>query len=138
MKMDALRASLKLHEGLRLKPYTDTVGKLSIGYGRNLTDVGISEKEADAMLEADIALAVAELHRAIPNWQKHDSIRQNVLVELVFNLGMPRLLGFKKMLAALDAQNYPLAASELMDSRWSTQVGKRAETLSERLRTGKE
>jgi lysozyme len=136
MNMDALRASLLLHEGLRLKPYTDTVGKLSIGIGRNLDDVGISEKEAYAMLEADIAKCVQELHRAIPNWQKHNSARQNVLVELVFNLGMPRLQGFKKFLAALDAQNYPLAAAELMNSKWATQVGKRAETLAEQMRNG--
>lgn len=138
MKMDLLRQSLKAHEGLRLKPYTCTAGALSIGYGRNLEDRGISQSEADLMLENDIAECVAELHRAIPGWQKHDSVRQNVLVEMVFNMGMPRLLTFRKMLAALDALDYATAAKELLDSRYATQVGKRAETLAERLRTGKE
>lgn len=136
MNMAALRASLKVHEGRNLRLYKCTGDKWSIGYGRNLEDRGISLAEAEFMLENDIAACIAELNRAIPNWQKHNSVRQNVLVELVYNLGMPRLLGFKKALAAMDQANYPLAAAELLDSKWADQVGQRAETLAEMIRTG--
>lgn len=136
MNMTALRESIKRHEGLRLKPYVCTAGKLTIGFGRNLEDRGISEPEALQMLDADLAACVAELHRAIPGWQKHSPERQNVLVEMVYNLGMPRLLTFRKFLAALDQANYPQAAAEMLDSKWAQQVGQRAKTMAKQMETG--
>jgi lysozyme len=133
---DDLKKSLILHEGLKLKPYVCTAGKLSLGIGRNLDDVGISTAEAMVMLDNDIGRAVAELNRARPGWKDHDDTRQNVLVELVFNLGMPRLLGFQKMWAALDRKDYAAAAAEMMDSKWAQQVKGRAKTLSDKMRQG--
>lgn len=136
MNREQLQKSLILHEGLKLKPYTCTAGKLSIGVGRNLDDNGISHAEAMMMLDADIETCIAELGRSLPSWKLHDEVRQNVLIEMVFNLGMPRLLTFRKMLAALAVYDYDTAAKEALDSRWAVQVGQRARTLAQMIRTG--
>jgi len=136
LNLDAIKSSLKIHEGKSLKPYQCTAGKLSIGYGRNLDDRGITTEEAEYLLANDIQVAVRELDRAFPGWRNHSDNVQNVLVELSFAMGAPRLAGFRKMWAALDAKDYPTAAAELLDSRWRQQVGQRAITLADRLRAG--
>lgn len=135
MNIHKLKRSLELHEGLELKPYKCTAGYLTIGIGKNL-DNGISTKQAYALLELDIEDCVKELDKAFPSWAKHNDERQNVLIELVFNMGMPRLKLFKKMFAALDKSDYPEAANQMLDSKWAQQVGKRAITLSMQMRTG--
>lgn len=122
---------IKHHEGLRLKPYRCTSGKLTIGYGRNLEDNGISTAEADSLLNEDIKRCEAECKKALPWFAKLNSTRQGVIVELDFNLGLTRLLGFKKMLAACEQGNYEQAAREMLDSLWARQVGQRAVTLAE-------
>ena len=122
---------IKRHEGLRLKPYRCTSGKLTIGYGRNLEDNGISVAEADSLLNEDIKRCEAECQKALPWFTRLNSTRQGVVVELDFNLGLTRLLGFKKMLAACEQGNYEQAAREMLDSLWARQVGQRAVTLAE-------
>lgn len=127
---------LQRHEGLRLKPYVDTVGKLTIGYGRNLTDRGLFEDEADFLLGNDINEARKELHRAFAWFRALDSVRQAALTNLCFNIGMARLLTFRKALAAMAARDYNRAADELFDSKWATQVGQRAVEVCDQIRTG--
>ena len=100
MNRQLLLEQLERHEGLRLKPYRDTVGKLTIGYGRNLDDRGISEDEAGFMLDNDIDLVVAELER-MPLFLSLNPVRQVVLANMAFNMGMPTLLTFRRMLGAL-------------------------------------
>lgn len=126
---------IKRHEGLRLKPYQCTADKTTIGYGRNLDDVGISEDEAHALLTNDINRVYLELERQ-DFWRDLDSVRQAVFVDMCFNLGWPRLSCFRKMLAAVRVADYETAAKEMLDSRWARQVGRRANTLSEMMRTG--
>lgn len=128
----ALRKSLELHEGIKTKPYEDSEGNLTIGIGRNL-DKGISKSLIDVMYQEDVAEAVAELDRAFTGWREHSEARQTVLVELMFNLGAPRLAGFKLFWLAMRAHNYPEAAKQLMDSLWAKQVKTRAVTLADRL-----
>ena len=135
MNLDKLQESLRIHEGLKLKPYTDTEGHLTIGFGHNL-DNGITIKQAYALLADDIDTAKKELDRYLPGLMGHDDARQNVLIEMVFNMGMPRLSGFKKMLAALDSRDYAQAAKEMEDSKWAKQVGARAQTLAKQMREG--
>lgn len=123
------------HEGLRLKPYKDSVGKLTIGVGRNLDDVGISEAEAMFLLDHDIDAARAEAQKFV--WfSKLDNVRQDVIVSMVFNLGMTRLLGFKNTLKAVEAGNWEAAAKGMLDSKWAKQVGKRADELAQMMVTG--
>ena len=136
MNRDALAARLAAHEGLRLKPYRDSVGKLTVGIGRNLDDVGISAAEAMALCLNDIEKAAEELDRQVPWWRSMNDARQEVLCELRFNLGWPRLAGFRKFLLAAEAGDFEAAAHEMLSSKWATQVGKRAITLADAMRKG--
>ena len=131
-----LRSQLLRDEGLRLKPYRDSVGKLTIGCGRNLDDVGIGMDEANLLLTNDIQRARAAVLARIPGSQALDEIRQAVLVNLCFNVGIAGLLKFTKFLAAVAAAQWDQAAIEMLDSRWRTQVGLRAERLADQMRSG--
>lgn len=138
MNLPALRTQLIKHEGLRLKPYRDTVGKLTIGVGRNLTDNGITAKEAMALLEDDIANAVADLRQHFAWFDSLDDVRQRVLADMCFNLGIWRLGAFARMLKAIQAGDYAVAAQEMLESRWAQQVGGRAHTLAAMMTTGRD
>lgn len=136
---------LKLHEGSRLKPYRDTVGKLTIGVGRNLDDRGLSNDEVDYLLNNDVNVHVAELLKALPWVADLDEVRQRVLVDMAFNMGVPKLLTFKQTLAAVKRGDYWLAAEGMRASLWARQVGDgpggafdRAERLCEMMRTGRD
>ena len=119
---DPLIRQLVLEEGFRLKPYTDTVGKLTIGVGRNLTDVGISELEARAMLLNDIYKVREQLDIELPWWRGQSPVRQMAMIDLCFNMGINALLGFHNGLSAWANANYAEAARSFRDSKWATQV----------------
>lgn len=131
VNIEEISELLKLHEGVRLKPYTDTVGKLTIGCGRNLDDVGISLAEAETMLANDIGRSIADLDHALPWWRTMNDPRQNVLVNMCFNLGITRLLGFKQTLTAMKAGDYHEASIGILNSKWARQVGQRAVMLAD-------
>ena len=135
--MHSIEDQLILHEGLRLKPYRCTAGKLTIGVGRNLDDKGITYDEAMFLLRNDIAEVTAQLERF--DWFRAlGPVRRKVLVDMAFNLGMAGLLGFQKMIAALARGDYKAAADEMVDSAWYHQVGTRARRLVEMMRTGED
>jgi lysozyme len=134
--MPTLVAELKRDEGVRLKPYVDTVGKTTIGVGRNLTDVGISDDECTMMLQNDIGRTTAALDRSLPWWRALDPVRQRVIVNMAFNMGMVGLLTFKNTLAAMQSGSYAAAAAGMLSSKWAVQVGARAERLADMMRTG--
>lgn len=125
-----LMADLKRDEGLRLKPYRDSVGKLTIGYGRNLDDNGITEDEAGMLLDFDVTVVTTELDRVLPWWRAMPLPARRGLANMCFNLGLPRLRGFVKMLAALRSGDWYAAADEALDSRWARQVGARADRIA--------
>lgn len=131
-----LRDQLLRDEGCRLKVYADSRGIPTIGVGRNLRDKGISQAEADTMLDADIAEYTAAVIARVPCATRLDEARRGVLVSMAFNLGVGGLLAFQKMLAALEAGDYATAATEMLDSDWATQVGPRAERLARQMREG--
>ena len=130
MDIAKLKSDLELDEGLRLHPYEDTVGKLTIGIGRNLDDVGISEEEARHMLGNDIKWVVEELDRTMPWWRTMPEPAQRALANMAFNLGLTRLRRFKNMLTALQAGDYRKAADEALDSLWAKQVKGRADRIA--------
>lgn len=136
MDMNALLFELERDEGLRLKPYKDSVGKLTIGAGRNLDDVGISEEEARHLLENDVARTVADLDRHLPWWSGLDPVRQRVVINMAFNMGVAGLLGFSKTLAAMKSGDYVGAAYGMLASKWAGQVGERATRLAHMMSTG--
>lgn len=132
----SIRQQLIHHEGLRLKPYRCSAGKLTIGVGRNLEDVGISREEAMRLLDNDIGRCRGELADSVPAYLRLDETRKNVLIDMCFNLGIAGLLEFENMLAAVEAGDYDKAADEMLNSKWAGQVGKRADTLAEMMRRG--
>ncbi len=136
MNIEQMKTELVRDEGLRLKPYKDTVGKLTIGVGRNLDDVGITEEEAGYLLENDIGRAMADLDRNVPWWRSLSDARQRAMINMCFNLGWPRLSQFQNMLAALEAGDYERAAIEALDSRWARQVGSRAARVAAQIMEG--
>lgn len=133
---DKLKQQIKLHEGVEYRAYEDTQGILTIGVGRNLEDRGLSEDEVDYLLNNDIKICVKELKGSFDWYDDLDDIRKRVLVDMMFNLGMPRLKGFVKMLEAIESGAWEAAAEEMLDSTWARQVGSRADRLSEMMETG--
>ena len=133
MMRKKLIEQLKKHEGIRLKPYKCTAGKLTIGVGRNIEDRGISEDEAEYMLQNDIDICMHELSKNLPFFYDLPETAQIVLIDMCFNMGMPRLLKFKKTLRHIELGGYRNASFEMLDSAWAKQVGKRAVTLSNQL-----
>jgi lysozyme len=145
------------HEGLKLQVYKDTLGIDTIGIGRNLEDRGISKEELDALdiptidhiyeygiTEADavylatndVQIVEEELLQAHPCVDRLDSVRQLILMDMAFNMGVPRLCKFKKMWNAIHEEDYPTAAKEMLDSRWANQVKGRATKLANAMHNG--
>ena len=122
--------------GKELKPGDTLRGNLTIAIGRNLTANGLSTAERRFLLTNDITRVEAELDHELPWWRDMSEPRQRALANMAFGLGLPRLLGFKQMLAALQAGDYPEAAAAALQSHWSTQVGERALRISELIRNG--
>ena len=133
----SLIESIKKHEGFRSHLYKCPAGKWSVGYGRNLEDCGLSEWEAEYLLKNDITCCKLELFTNFPWAAQLDNARKNVLIEMVFNMGINRFKGFKKMLAACQKGEWDKAADEMLDSKWASQVKQRAKTLAEIMRKGK-
>lgn len=126
---------IKKHEGLNLKPYKCPAGKLTIGYGRNLEDNGISQVEAEELLQNDVQRCYIECMK-FNFWYKLNEARQVVLLDMCYNLGIYRLKGFKKMLAAFEVGDYEKAAKEMLDSKWAFDVKTRAKELSQIMKKG--
>lgn len=135
MRFDNVRKKIKQDEGLRLKPYRDTEGKLTIGYGHNLDDVGLREVEADFIFDNDFQAAFDECCK-FPWFKTLDAVRQDVIICMMFNLGPYKFSGFKRMIAAVDSGYFHIAAEEMIKSRWYAQVGARATELALMMETG--
>ena len=156
-RKEHLLQELVKHEGLRLQVYQDTLGIDTIGIGRNLKDRGISKEEldeldiptidniyeygiteADAMVlaENDVQIVEEELLRAHPCVEDLDAVRQLVLVDMAFNMGVPRLCKFKKMWNAVHEQKFDIASKEMLDSRWANQVKSRSVKLANAMHNG--
>jgi len=145
------------HEGMVLTVYQDTLGIDTIGIGRNLKDRGISKEELDAMdipnmdviykygiseadarylAKNDVQIVEKELLSAHPCVAELDAVRQLVLIDMAFNMGVPRLRKFKKMWAAVHEKDFQTAAKEMLDSRWAVQVKSRSHKLDNMMHHG--
>mgnify|MGYP003642911772 FL=1 len=123
---DRLLDQLVIHEGLKLQPYYCTSDKLTIGVGRNLDDVGISEAEAEFMLLNDVERVVGQCERSFGWFNEAPDLVQEAVVNLVFNMGMNAFSKFKLTIGHLEAGRYELAGAELLNSRYAEQVGQRS------------
>jgi len=133
---DKLTRQLKRDEGCSLKPYVDSVGKLTIGVGRNLTDKGITMAESIYLLAGDVTSATDDLYKALPWVSGIDEARRGAFINLAFNLGINGLLSFVNMLGYARNGQWDKAAEHLLKSKYAGQVGDRAVRLAEQLRTG--
>lgn len=137
MNLSLLEARIKAHEGFRSRPYRDIKGKLTIGFGRNLDDNPLTEEEGWFLSKGPIAEAISHAPLLVHNWDGLGDARQNVLIELVYNIGLTKALKFREMRRFLDERDFPAAASELLDSEWRVEVGPtRSGEMADQLRTG--
>jgi lysozyme len=153
---DELVKMIAIHEGIVLNVYQDHLGIDTVGIGRNLQDRGITdgelsfinktmdevyengltEEEAYYLCMNDIAIVEKELLANKPVVNQLNDVRQMVLIDMAFNMGVPRLMKFKNMWLAIEKVNYQLANEEMIDSRWAGQVGSRAMKLSLAMKNG--
>jgi lysozyme len=137
---ERLRLQLVIDEDLKTSAYQDSLGFWTIGIGR-LIDArkggGITTAEAFYLADNDIDLRVHGLVNGYRWFVELDPVRQAVLVNMAFNLGLGGLAEFRRMLAAIARHDYDLAAAEMMASTWATQVGMRALRLAQQMRSGK-
>lgn len=135
MDLTLLKDHIIWAEGFRQFPYKDSVGILTVAVGRNLEDVGIRKSEAMFMLENDLEDVISNAE-SLPYWNSLDDVRRLIVADMIFNLGLTRFTHFVKLNKALEISDYQVAAYEMQDSRWATQVGRRATKLIEAMKTG--
>ena len=135
--LSLLLEDLKRDEGCSLYPYFDTADppKTTIGFGRNLSDNGISQEEANTMLKSDMMTIVDEMRIKFMGMDLGEGVERGIL-NMAFNLGKPRVMIFRKMWAALERRDFDLAAKEALNSKWSRQVGARAQRVAALIRQG--
>lgn len=139
MMLEQYQNLTKKFEALRLKVYKCPAGKWTIGYGRNLEDVGISKTEAEYLFKADFNRAIQDVmalcNKFGVDYKNLSEARFFVLTDMAFNLGYDRLSKFKKLFSALKKGLYDDAAKEMKDSLWYKQTGDRAKTLIKIMKT---
>ncbi len=124
---------IRRHEGLRLSPYKDSVGILTVGYGHNL-ERNITQNQANRMLHDDLIEVEEQVEKF--DWYKDlSTVRQAVIQNMVFNLGLSRFNQFKKTIYFIEEGKYLDASVEMLDSKWAKQVGNRAVNLSDMMAT---
>ncbi len=132
-----LSAQLIRHEAMKLRPYIDPAGKITIGVGRNLDDTGITADEAAYLLDGDISRTIRGLAARYPAWfPALDPVRQAAVTNMAFNLGIGGFSTFTTLIAALTRGDFNAAADAMIQSLWAKQVGYRALELSEQMRSG--
>lgn len=136
MDKDQLIKDLIRDEGVRSFPYRDSLGKLTIGVGRNLDNVGLHEDEITYLLSNDVDGVISNLNQMLPWWSQLSETRQLVLANMAFNMGVTKLLDFKNMLGFLKSGDYDNASQEMLNSRWAKQVGQRSNRLSAAMKAG--
>ena len=135
MDIEKLKQTLIIDEGLKLKLYLDHLGIETIGVGRNLRDRGISEEKAMQMLDEDIEIIQHELSQNLPFYDEMPEAVQLALCNLCFNMGISRLLQFKKTLQHLKNKEFGKASDELLDSRYATQLPNRSKRVADLIRS---
>jgi len=136
--MSDLVRQLRRHEGVRSHAYKCSADMITVGVGRNIDPnggIGLSDDEIDYLLKNDIERCRQELG-TLSWFVDLDPVRQDALINLCFNLGFTRLLGFKNAMSAMAVGDYDTAADEFLDSRWAIQVGMRAIEVTDMIRSG--
>ena len=146
MDRATLMNELIMDEGYKAEVYLDHLGYPTFGVGHLIletdeeygAEVGthVSEERVKECLNQDIDIVCTELDKNLSWWSELDNVRQRVMANMCFNLGYPRFSKFKKFLTAMHKQDFETASIEMMDSKWATQVGARAERLQFKVLNG--
>lgn len=131
-----LKKQLSIDEGYSETLYKCSKGKLTIGIGRNIEDRGLNQDEVDFLFLNDIKLSIEELERTFPFFKNLTQLRQEVLINMHFNLGLPKMLTFKNMIEELENENYLNASDEMIDSLWYKQNTNRVKRLAQQMIKG--
>tara|TARA_Y100000034_G_scaffold117_1_gene216 strand:- start:439 stop:882 length:444 start_codon:yes stop_codon:yes gene_type:complete len=144
MIISNLREQLKIDEGVKYEVYDDHLGYKTFGIGHLVVagdqeygaSVGtpVSEERVNAVFDEDVQKYIDESKKVFPNLDDLPEEAQQVIVNMCFNMGAPRLSKFKRFIAGINASDWSAAAIEMMDSRWANQVGVRAERLRDRIK----
>ena len=160
--MASIFEQLKLHEGLRLKPYKCSAGKWTIGVGHNYQDTGLPDwlkhetliignnisewtdrlskaftsDMAERLLNEDVAKYESQIIKKMPKYEKLDAVRKKVVLDMTFNMGVGWIDKFENTVTMINVGDYIGAANGMMNSAWAKQVGKRAQRLANMMRTG--
>jgi lysozyme len=132
---DRLVEHVRKSEGLRLRAYQCPAGVWTIGYGTNLQELRIDIDLAEKWLQDKLADCL-RFAQGYSWWHGLNRARQDVVIDMLYNLGPTRFNGFRRMHAAILRGDFDAAAAEMLDSRWATQVGRRARHLSNIMKTG--
>jgi len=135
--MNKLIEQLKIHEGFRSNVYTCSGGKKTVGYGRNLDDVGLTVEESEMLLRNDVLTATTQVLNAFPWMSSWNDARSSAIINLTFNIGINGVKKFKNALSSMKENDFENGAFHLLDSKWAAQVGDRAIEIAEQIRTGK-
>ena len=134
---DAQQERIKRHEGFRLEPYLDSVGKMTVGYGRNLADVPFTRAEVELMFQTDIRRAEQGAEN-FAFYEHLNDVRKGIVIEMVFQLGARGVGRFVKFRAAAMCHQWKEAAAQMKDSKWHSQTPKRCEELANIFEKGEE
>jgi lysozyme len=143
MNIANLREQLKIDEGVKYEIYNDHLGYPTFGIGHLITEADeeygkpigtpVSEERVNTVFDSDVAIYISEAKKVFPNLDSLPAEAQEVIVNMCFNMGAPRLSKFKKFIAAVNESNWVTAGVEMLDSRWAKQVGNRAIRLRDRI-----
>ena len=136
MNKEKLIQELKRDEGVELRPYKCSAGFLTLGCGRNIQERGITMDESDYLLANDIKICEEEATKVFKWFPSLTDDRQRAIINMVFNLGLTKLLHFKKFLAAMEAEDWEEAGKQMLDSKWARQVGNRSDRLEQMIVNG--
>jgi len=147
MDYDKMKLQLILHESLKLLPYDDKTGKevlsgqvlhgkMTIGIGHNLSENGISLVTAGNIYAENIAAMLAAVLKKWPWWIQLNDVRQRVMLDMAFNMGIIGLSKFHNTLEAIRTGNWEAAARGMENSLWYRQVGSRSVRLTKMMRLG--
>ena len=144
MDVEKLREQLKIDEGCVYEIYNDHLGYPTFGIGHlvrsddpeNGSPVGtkVSEDRVTDTFDDDIEIVLSDCKTLYPDFEDLPEEAQQIIANMMFNLGRPRLSKFVGMKRGVDTKNWNEAADEMVDSRWYRQVGARAERLVNRMR----
>jgi len=143
MNMSRLRKQLKIDEGVKYEVYLDSLGLKTCGIGHLIRKgnkeynlpVGapISEERVEELFKKDIEIVIEDCHEVFGWFDHFGDQLQEVIANMMFNLGINRFRGFKKFIQAIHVKDFKKASIEMEDSKWFRQVGNRAKRLQQRI-----